>query len=202
VTAKSNTIRQNAKTTTRLALVEAALQEFMKKGFDAPSLDAICARAGYTRGAFYVHFKNRDELVAAAVEHVLERFLDEIIAQDDPGEDIDKTVIRFVDLALLQPAGGGSGVGMRFHQTLEACARSENVRKAFVQNLAEAIRRVSAAARTGQGAGRIRNDIDPDEIARILVALAIGALVATEVQLPLDVEVTSNAALRLLLADR
>lgn len=174
----------------------------MQRGFDAPSLDAICARAGYTRGAFYVHFKNRDELVAAAVERVLARFLDEIIAQDDSGGDIDKTVMQFVDLALLQPAAGETATGLRFHQTLEACARSEKVREAFVQNLAEAIRRVSTAARTGQGSGRIRDDIDPDEIARILVALALGALVATEVRLPLDVEVTRNAALKLLLADR
>lgn len=199
---EGGSIRQSAKQATRLALVEAALLEFTQRGFDAPSLDAICARAGFTRGAFYVHFKSRDELVAAAVEHVLERFLDEVISQDDSDEDIDKTVMRFVDFALLQPAAVGGGIGLRFHQTLEACARSENVRKAFVENLAEAIRRVSTAARAGQGAGRIRDDIEPDAMARILVALAVGALVATEVRLPLDVEITRNAALKLLLADR
>lgn len=193
--------RESAKQATRLALVEAALEEFMQRGFDAPSLDAICARAGYTRGAFYVHFESRDELVAAAVEQVLTRFLDEVIAQDDSGEDVDKTVMRFVDLALLQTGRTGPAPGLRFHRTLEACARSDDVREAFVRNLAEAIRRVAAAAHAGQGAGRIRDDVDADELASILVTLALGALVATEVQLPLDVERIRNAALRLLLAD-
>jgi AcrR family transcriptional regulator len=199
---ESGTVRRSAKEATRQALVQAALAEFMQRGFDAPSLDAICARAGYTRGAFYVHFKNRDELVAAAVERVLERFLDEVISRDDGDDDIDKTVMRFVDFALLRPGiPGPDGAVLHFHQILEACARSENVRAAFVEALAEAIRRVSSASSAGQRAGRIRDDVDPDEMAKVLVALALGALIVTEVELPLDVEKTRNAALQLLLAE-
>ena len=52
------TRRDAAKKETRSALIRAALKLFHEEGFDGPSLDAICARAGYTRGAFYVHFKD------------------------------------------------------------------------------------------------------------------------------------------------
>ena len=54
--------RRETKQETREALISAALAEFAEHGFDAPSLDAICARAGYTRGAFYVHFRDRSDL--------------------------------------------------------------------------------------------------------------------------------------------
>src|SRR5258708_36557590 len=61
-------LRELAKLRTRDAIVDAALEVFSAEGLDTPSLDAICARAGCTRGAFYVHFKDRDDLVAAAME--------------------------------------------------------------------------------------------------------------------------------------
>jgi AcrR family transcriptional regulator len=67
--------RDTAKQQTREALVSAALELFVEQGLDAPSLDAICERAGYTRGAFYVHFADRDALLVAAMEKVGEAFL-------------------------------------------------------------------------------------------------------------------------------
>ena len=70
--------REAAKQETREALIAAALVEFAAHGVDAPSLDAICARAGYTRGAFYVHFRDREELMVAVVERVMGGFLEAI----------------------------------------------------------------------------------------------------------------------------
>ncbi|HVH04632.1 MAG TPA: TetR family transcriptional regulator, partial [Myxococcota bacterium] len=63
--------RELAKQETREALVQAAIAEFAEKGLDLPSLDAICARAGFTRGAFYVHFRDREELLGAVMERAL-----------------------------------------------------------------------------------------------------------------------------------
>ncbi|MBM4360960.1 MAG: TetR family transcriptional regulator, partial [Deltaproteobacteria bacterium] len=52
--------RAEASQETRDALIEAGMAAFASEGLDAPSLDSICERAGYTRGAFYVHFKDRN----------------------------------------------------------------------------------------------------------------------------------------------
>src|SRR5688500_7521180 len=79
----SRGLREQAKAETREALTMAALAEFAEHGLDTPSLDAICARAGYTRGAFYVHFKDRDDLIAAVMEHVTSAFIDAMIATGD-----------------------------------------------------------------------------------------------------------------------
>ena len=74
--------REESKRMTRQALLEAGLEEFVERGLDAPSLDAICARAGFTRGAFYVHFDNREDFIVQLMEWVGLRFLDTIVTAD------------------------------------------------------------------------------------------------------------------------
>jgi AcrR family transcriptional regulator len=42
--------------------MEAAFEVFAEVGLDAASVEAICERAGFTRGAFYSNFESKDEL--------------------------------------------------------------------------------------------------------------------------------------------
>ncbi len=73
-------LRAAKKRDTRNALIDAAVRLFFEHGTEGPSLDAICEEAGCTRGAFYVHFKTREELIIAAMEHSLGEFLKQIMA--------------------------------------------------------------------------------------------------------------------------
>lgn len=55
---------------TRARLLDAAAQVFAEVGLEGASVEAICERAGFTRGAFYSNFESKDELflqLAAAV---------------------------------------------------------------------------------------------------------------------------------------
>lgn len=47
---------------TRAKLFEAAAQQFAETGMEAASVEAICERAGFTRGAFYSNFDSKEEL--------------------------------------------------------------------------------------------------------------------------------------------
>lgn len=47
---------------TRAKLLDAAAEVFAEVGLDAASVEAICERAGFTRGAFYSNFETKDEL--------------------------------------------------------------------------------------------------------------------------------------------
>jgi AcrR family transcriptional regulator len=199
--------RDAAKQETRDALVAAALAEFSERGLDAPSLDAICARAGYTRGAFYVHFRDRDALVVAAMERVLGAFLDSVIGRGDTAPDLERAVTRFADVLLALGAGPPAGRRARapglplgavpLHRMLEACVRSVAIRERFVSLLREAIARLAGTAAASQGAGRVRDDVDADSLARILVALALGVLAALEAGVPLDIARTRAAVVTL-----
>jgi AcrR family transcriptional regulator len=55
----------------RLAIIEAALDEFIVRGFAATRLDDIAKRAGVAKGTIYLHFKDKEsmfeELIRTAI---------------------------------------------------------------------------------------------------------------------------------------
>lgn len=57
------------KPNTRNALMEAAFGLVRRQGLAATSVDEICAAAGVSKGAFFHHFRSKDELAAAAAYH-------------------------------------------------------------------------------------------------------------------------------------
>ena len=61
--------RPASKTGARTKLLEAALSVIRTKGYSATSVDELCAAAGVTKGAFFHHFKSKDELGVAAADH-------------------------------------------------------------------------------------------------------------------------------------
>ncbi|HMK63692.1 MAG TPA: TetR/AcrR family transcriptional regulator [Acidimicrobiales bacterium] len=54
---------------TRTALVEAAAQVFARRGFYGASLDEIAETAGFTRGAIYKNFTDKEGLFLAALDN-------------------------------------------------------------------------------------------------------------------------------------
>src|SRR4051794_6473256 len=46
----------------RQALIDAAAEVVLERGYSGASVEAIAARAGYTRGAFYANFRSKQEL--------------------------------------------------------------------------------------------------------------------------------------------
>ena len=65
--------RRRAVTVERL--LDAALETFAERGFAAASVEDVCSRGGFTRGAFYSSFRSKDELFAALFSRELDREL-------------------------------------------------------------------------------------------------------------------------------
>jgi len=196
--ASSHTSRETAKAETREALLQAGLAEIAERGIDAPSLDAICARAGYTRGAFYVHFRDREDFLVAAMERTLGAFLDAVIAGGgDRERGLAETVSRFAGALGLHDEGP-----VPLHRLLEVCERAPDFRERFVRLLDGAAERVGEVARAGQRAGSVRDDVDPGTLASLLLALALGSITGVQAGLPLDVPAARDAVLRLLAPPR
>lgn len=63
---------------TRARLLDAAHEVFAEVGMDAASVEMICERAGFTRGAFYSNFESKDELFLALITQLAEAKLDEV----------------------------------------------------------------------------------------------------------------------------
>ncbi|MGM7669008.1 TetR/AcrR family transcriptional regulator [Microbacterium sp. A93] len=60
---------------TRARLLDAASQVFAEVGLEGASVEAICERAGFTRGAFYSNFESKDELFLQLTSVIAERRL-------------------------------------------------------------------------------------------------------------------------------
>ena len=179
---------------TRDALVAAATAEMAEKGIDGASLDAICARAGFTRGAFYVHFRDRDDLIVAVVERVLSQThadlrLDDEGATPELGHIIPRFAARIREG---HPAAVGTPA-WRFRHTLAACARIPKLRERYVALQRAAIESVGAAVDAGQKSGTIRSDLDANAIAEIMVMVGLGINAALELGMPFDLNAGAKA---------
>jgi TetR/AcrR family transcriptional regulator, transcriptional repressor for nem operon len=198
--------RDDAKQQTRAAIVQAALELFAEQGLDVPSLDAICDRAGYTRGAFYVHFKTREDILVAVMDQVGSVFHQIVFAgltadaaaaaaagaAGGPvrARRLHHAVRRFIDAvgsgAYPLMATAGEGPLIRPHQLLDACARSPIVRERYRDLVQISLGAVSGLVQADQEDGEVRKDVDPQAVASIALALVIGAQTMRDLGLPID----------------
>jgi len=63
---------------TRARLLDAAEELFAERGIAATPIEDIAERAGYSRGAFYSNFDDKDAIVMAILERCVERNNDEV----------------------------------------------------------------------------------------------------------------------------
>lgn len=79
-------------------LLDAALALLREKGFSAMTVDELCARAGVTKGAFFHHFKSKEELGVAAAEHwsAVTGALFERAPYHDPEDPLDR-VLAYIE---------------------------------------------------------------------------------------------------------
>ncbi|WP_167587848.1 TetR/AcrR family transcriptional regulator [Kineococcus rubinsiae] len=88
---------------TRQRMLEAALQVVAERSLASASIEAVCERAGYTRGAFYSNFASMDDLLVALFEDRAETVLLAL-----------RTGLR------ADPASTGEGSGQRGEQEVGA----------------------------------------------------------------------------------
>jgi AcrR family transcriptional regulator len=180
--------RADSKLETRQRLIEAGIELIAERGLDGPSLDAICERAGYTRGAFYVHFADRDDFIQAVMDQVGVAFLDAVITTgqgEGPGG-LEETMQRFLAAMAAGAYPLTSERGIRPHQLLDACARSPQIRARYVELVRLAIARVGAAVSADQRRGALRPDVEAGEVATVLLAGVIGLQTMLELGMQLD----------------
>jgi AcrR family transcriptional regulator len=72
--------REERKEETRAELIEAAAKVFARRGFHGASVEQIAAEAGFSTGAVYWHFEDKEDLFLALYEHWVGKRVEEIEA--------------------------------------------------------------------------------------------------------------------------
>lgn len=100
--------RQQQARATRAALIGAARELWSRQGFFATSTsDIVVAAAVGTRGAFYAHFSDREQLFLAVLDDVSQRLADELDQQvtpsQDPLIDLQMVLLAFLNIVVEAP---------------------------------------------------------------------------------------------------
>jgi AcrR family transcriptional regulator len=163
---------------TRAQLIEAAAQLFAEAGTTAVSVEAICRRAGFTRGAFYSNFTTVDDVFFALHQRQtaqIEHHLEVLMAERGSAPDSLEAGIAHVLSAL--PADGQwfalrAGVtGQARHKPELAVALREHADHLRLHLQPLLITSV-------EGAGR-RLLTDPATFTRAVIAAHVGAVIQT-----------------------
>jgi AcrR family transcriptional regulator len=157
-------------------LLDAALDTFAEIGFAAASVEDICRRGGFTRGAFYSSFRTKDELFAALYTRETTRNLARAEEQLTGIEDEADPIAAAVERCLATFRADRTWVLVHTEYALLAARRPEAA--GLLRRHAEALHGrltgliESSAARVG-----IRLTVPANRLARIVLALHDGVVI-------------------------
>ncbi len=157
---------------TRQQLIDAALLLFKKRGYDHVTVDDICAKVGVTKGAFYSHFRSKDQIVAEEFFKFDEQYLSmlqEVLKIDNYLE----RALAFGRLAFT----GMQDRGVDLVRTVLHGQLAPGTKSAFMTSWRRPIYGiVDGMVKEGQEHGAVRADIESGDVAEAFIALVRGIL--------------------------
>jgi len=160
---------------TRAALIASARHLFATRGFEGASLDDIAEAAGYTRGAIYRHFANKEDLFFAVSESVNTEVLDafaEELDLEEGGPTIDDNR-DYAAVWMKALAGNDELWALNVEWSLFQY-RNPGVRERSVASLREGRSRVAAFMEHYMSAQGIRFKLPIETVASMLLNAADG----------------------------
>jgi len=151
---------------TRAAIRDAANRLFLKQGVDKTTVDAICAAASVSKGAFYLYFHRKEDLL---LEYGLRRLrriremLPDLIAYPTFHDALNKILDEVV-------RGKGWGREVTGRALLEMGTSAERLPIEAPHKL------IQPLIELGQARGEIRRDLPSDALAHFVLRSILGAL--------------------------
>ncbi len=152
----------------------AAIDCFARLGYQGTSIDRIARDAGVTKGAVYYHFRDKEELLFAAVKDRIGGFEKDVLEATSPPQDAVTSLKRVVDSCFFHATVSNH---RRFIMTLMVEALDTNPRlSAEFRNILRRMRTfLVGVVRDGQARGTLRSDVEPRLAATVLMAGIMGA---------------------------
>ena len=157
---------------TRQALLDAALEEFSRQGYQAARLQDIAKAAGVTRGAIYHHFGGKAELYNTLMEEASTQESGVVEAAISEGGSLREIMTRILSysLALLEEDRRSRQI---FELSLIKAGTDPELEAVRRQRLEQGELLISSTASImAQGIirGELRADLDPTTVARAFIA--------------------------------
>jgi TetR/AcrR family transcriptional regulator, cholesterol catabolism regulator len=157
---------------TRQKIFETSLELFHRHGYDNVTIDDICEKIGVSKGAFYTHFKSKDQVILENFIY-LNSFYDDIISEIPARKNSLEKMFLFQQKIMKNIAAiGFEAVKLVYH--LET---SRQKKKSFlISKNISLYRIITVLVKEGQKNGEIRKDKSADAIASMLVQIYRGII--------------------------
>jgi AcrR family transcriptional regulator len=157
---------------TRLSILQKSFQLIYVKGYQTTSIDDILATTQVTKGAFYYHFKNKDEMGLAIIDELLKpsfaaTFIQPLLSGADPVKIIYDMMFQilmkneFLKVEYGCPAANLTLEMAPWHAAFTTALNnlSEEWKNAIIQCI-----------RNGKKNGNIRADVKPEQVAIFIMS--------------------------------
>ena len=162
--------------TTRAALLDAAARVFIERGFAGSSVEAISEAAGYTRGAFYAHFRTKEELFAELLQQRVFAVYRAMAADAASTPPVERAGPREVgeQLARIQASPDGRWLFRLWLELLAHAGRSEDFRQIAAGFWSGTRTLMTEGIKALYRAGNAEPPARPSDLASAMIALDIG----------------------------
>jgi AcrR family transcriptional regulator len=160
---------------TRSKIMNAAIEEFCRSGYDAASVSDICRKAGISKGAFYHHFPSKQALFLAIMQDWLQGINTQVFANRAPGKNIPQSIQDMGSTlgVIFQAASGQLPMFMEF---MVQASRDKEVWNGVIAPYRQYQQGFSDLINEGKKEGSFRTDVEAGEAAWVLISLAVGIL--------------------------
>ena len=118
----------------RQAIIDAALDEFIARGFTATRLDDVAKRAGVAKGTIYLHFKDKESMFEELIRTALVPLIGRLAAPPPAGgsvraalEGFAKTFAKLSTASRTDPPIGGGACMRPISGTIAVRINSSNI---------------------------------------------------------------------------
>lgn len=164
--------RQETQARTREELLATACEHFLEKGYAAASVEQIAEEAGYSKGAVYSNFTNKDELCLEVLNQIRAKKVTEISFAIEEGRSFEDSLAVFRDWA-------DRTIGDRRWTLLEIefSARSrhdEHIRNAIAEGTTRVRQLIARLVQSLARRHELKPALAPDATATLLLSTGIG----------------------------
>jgi len=160
-------------------LVEAALEVIETEGVNAVRLDTILASVGLTKGSLYWHFKDRDDLIRAALQEQMRRVFEKSLIEVSDAIASASNLVEYlarVQSVIADPYNPDE-VRQRWRRLeLMVAARNDpHLAEVMADIQIHGMSAYTQLMADAQARGILRSELDPAAVALAINSMAVGA---------------------------
>lgn len=160
---------------TKDRLLNSAFSVFATHGYERATIDEIVHQAGFSKGAFYVHFQSKEDLFWAMLEGRIAHLQDTMRQALDTTQSVAENQRRVLEAVFALDKKDPHWPAL-FVEFVAHAARNDRVREKLYEMYQRWHRFTVAMLEEGRTAGRVREDVDLEFMASVTLALIEGSL--------------------------